>query len=194
MIINIIIVTIFLVLLLICILPSEVLVILVKLLLLNMQICFSSVYYIFHNDNKLISYFLEYFCGVKKSTNVNTLIDINFESNKINIFVENPKSSDFVDQFDFSILIERIIEFFLVYNWLFLPIILYFLIIYFLHAFLGLYSAYVDYFQKNPDHLTSMRAFLPAVFIFYFIIFIIFVGIIYFFKLYLFKILWFLFI
>ncbi len=173
---------------LICVLPFEGLVILVKLLLLNMQIFF---YWILNINN-----FIEYF-GIKKSVTLNTSIDIDFQNNSLDMFmkkIEKPKSNDFLDQYDFSELLEELIEFIYIYKWFLLPIVLYFVFIYTLHGILGLYSAYVDYFQKNPDHFQSIRAIFPAIFIFYFIIFIFFSLIYFFFILYLHYILWFLFI
>jgi hypothetical protein len=201
MFLNIIIVTIFLLLVLICILPFEVTVILFKLLLLNMQIIISWFHSFFSKNNEIIVFFLEY-CGVKKASFDNTanttsfIIDSNLiiKENQI-INCENLLSNDTFDEFNFIVGYNKIIDLFFSFDyWFFLPICLYLFIIYFLHALLGLYSAYVDYFQKNPDHLDSMRAFLPAVFIFYFIIFIISVIILYFFLLYLSHIIWFLFI
>jgi hypothetical protein len=195
MLINIIIITIFLLLVLICILPFEVSVILFKLLLLNMQIVLYWFHYFFSKNNRIITSFLEYF-GVKQSSDVHTpIIEINFKDEEINLIVKNTNSTDIIDQFNFSFVADKIMELFCSYDyWFFLPICLYLFIIYFLHALLGLYSAYVDYFQKNPDHFQSMRGFLPSVFIFYFLIFICTVIIFYCFTLYLYNIIWFLFI
>lgn len=172
-------------------LPFEVLVILCELLLLIMQ----TIFYWFLNILSTINFF-ECF-GIKKSVNLNTLNDISFETNQINTFmkkVEMPKSDDFFEQYDFSDLFEQLLEFFYIYKWFLLPIVLYFILIYVLHCILGLYSAYVDYFQKNPDHFQSPRAFFPAIFFFYLLIFIFFSLIYFFFLLYLHYILWFLFI
>jgi hypothetical protein len=172
----------------VCTLPLEVPVILVKLLLLNMQISF---YWVLNLSN-----FIEYF-GIKKSSDLNTKLDLTFENTLVDTFikkVEKPKSNDFFEQYDFSSLFEYLIEFIYIYKWFLLPICLYFILIYILHGVLGLYSAYVDYFQKNPDHFQSIRAILPAIFIFYFLIFVFFSVIYFFLFLYLHYILWFLFI
>jgi hypothetical protein len=173
--------------LLIYVLPFEGIVIFFKLLLLNMQ----TFFYWVLNVSNLIEYF-----GIKKSVNLNTTIDINFENNSIDMFIkkiEKPKSNDFFEQYDFINLFEQLIEFIYVYKWFLLPIFLYFVLIYILHCVLGLYSAYVDYFQKNPDHFQSIRAVFPAIFIFYFLIFVFFALIYFFIILYLHYILWFLF-
>jgi succinate dehydrogenase hydrophobic anchor subunit len=183
------------ILLLICFLPYEGLVILCELLLLTMQTIF---YWILTLLNTIIANFnIIEFLGIKKSVNLNTLNDINFEIDQINTFikkVEKPMSDDFFDRYDFSELFQHFLEFFYIYRWFLLPIVLYFLLIYVLHGILGLYSAYVDYFQKNPDHFESPRAFVPAIFIFYLLIFIFFALIYFFCFLYLHYILWFLFI
>src|SRR3990167_7896619 len=173
------------ILLLICFLPYEVLVILCELLLLTMQ----TIFYWFFTSFKTINVTVIEFFGIKRSVNLNTLNDIIFETDQINFIkkVEKPKSDDFFEQYDF-------IELFYIYQWFLLPIVLYFILIYVLHGILGLYSAYVDYFQKNPDHFESPRAFVPAIFIFYLLIFIFFSLIYFFCFLYLHYILWFLFI
>ena len=124
-----------------------------------------------------------YFLFSIKETIVNILNDI-LPSNKIEV--------DFLK--DESDLVEQLIELLAIYKWFLLPICLYFFIIYILHGLLGIYSAYVDYFQKNPEHFQSFRAILPAIFIFYFLIFIFFVLIFYFIILLFHYILWFLFI
>jgi hypothetical protein len=167
-----------------------------KLLLLNMQIFF---YWIFTNIYMFVKHIniMDYmwFFGVKKSTNLNTDLYFDLDENPVNLWiqkVENPKSDEFFDQYDFSKLIEQFFEFFFIYKWFLLPICLYLFLLYILHAILGLYSAYVDYFQKNPDHFDSMRAILPAIFIFYLIIFIFFALILFFCLLYLHYIIWFL--
>lgn len=100
----------------------------------------------------------------------------------------------FTNQYDLNNLINDYFEFIIVYIWVFFPIILYIGLIYFLHGLLGLYSAYVDYFQKNSDQVKTLRGALPALFIFYFLIFIIFVLLFFFFNLYLIYILWFVYI
>src|SRR3990167_5530605 len=160
------------ILLLICFLPYEVLVILCELLLLTMQ----TIFYWFFTSFKTINVTVIEFFGIKRSVNLNTLNDIIFETDQINFIkkVEKPKSDDFFEQYDFSELFQHFIEFFYIYQWFLLPIVLYFILIYVLHGILGLYSAYVDYFQKNPDHFESPRAFVPAIFIFYLLIFIFF--------------------
>lgn len=180
------------ILLLICFLPYEVLVILCELLLLIMQ----TIFYWFFTSFKTINVTVIEFFGIKRSVNLNTLNDIIFETDQINFIkkVEKPKSDDFFEQYDFSELFQHFIEFFYIYQWFLLPIVLYFILIYVLHGILGLYSAYVDYFQKNPDHFESPRAFVPAIFIFYLLIFIFFSLIYFFCFLYLHYILWFLFI
>lgn len=108
--------------------------------------------------------------------------------------VEKPNSDSFFDQYDYSNLLYFYFDFIDIYFWYFFPIILYIFLIYFLHGMLGLYSAYVDYFQKNPDHVESLRGVLPALFIFYFLIFIIVALFFFFLNLYLIYILWFVFI
>jgi hypothetical protein len=102
--------------------------------------------------------------------------------------------NDWISESDLNFLLEIVIEFFYIGKWILLPICLYFSFIYMLHAILGLYSVYVDYFQKNPDHSSAIRAFLPAMFIFYLILFI-FSSLIFFsLSLYLHYILWLLFL
>ena len=108
--------------------------------------------------------------------------------------IDEPKSDFIGDQYDIRGLVEQFMEYFYVYKWFLLPICLYLMVIYILHSIFGLYSAYVDYYQKNPDHIESIRALLPALFIFYFIIFIFFALIYFCLLLYLHYILWFLFI
>lgn len=108
--------------------------------------------------------------------------------------IDNPESDSFFDKYDFSNIYNLYFDYIDFYFWILLPIILYFFLIYFLHGMFGLYSAYVDYFQKNPNHVDSMRGFLPALFIFYFLIFIIFSIFFFSISLYLIYILWFVFI
>lgn len=108
--------------------------------------------------------------------------------------VEKPKSDDFFEQYEITELLETFVDFIYIYQWFLLPICIYFSLIYILHGILGLYSVYVDYFQKNPDHVESIRAIVIAAFVFYLLLFI-FCSIIYFFCfLYLHYIIWFLFI
>ena len=76
-------------------------------------------------------------------------------------------------------------------TYFFLPIIIYIFGIYILHGLGGFYSVYVDYFQKNPSHIDSYRAAIPAVFIFYLLLFIFTSLIFFFFNLYLIYLIWF---
>lgn len=108
--------------------------------------------------------------------------------------IENPESDSFFDKYDYSNLINFYFDYINIYVWILLPIILYFLLIFFLHGLLGLYSAYVDYFQKNPNHVSTMRGFLPALFIFYFLLFVIISFFLFLYSLYLIYILWFMFL
>lgn len=171
-----------------------------KLLLLIMQIIFYCYYFpylkpflpLFSKDN-LSSYF-----GIKETPGLN--LNEKFYSEIIESSepflkeIDNPESDSFFDKYDFSNVFNSYFDYIDFYFWILLPIILYFFLIYFLHGMFGLYSAYVDYFQKNPNHVDSMRGFLPALFIFYFLIFIIFGLIFFFLNLYLIYILWFVFI
>jgi hypothetical protein len=172
-----------------------------SLLLLNMQINFSFKSVL--NSIKLNSSLLGFF-GVEHVYNNNLKNEelkaicndyLNDYDEKIIFIKETDRSSDlFIDQFDFTYLFEIFTEFSSIYIWLFFLLIFYCIIIYILHSILGLYSVYVDYFQKNPDHVESFRGFLPMLFIFYFFIFVFF-GFFYFcFLVYFYYLLWLLFI
>ena len=146
--------------------------------------------------NVIDEHFLKYF-GIEKSLNLNSLDIIYFNDQMDTSLIkkiDEPKSDFIGDQYDIRGLVEQFMEYFYVYKWFLLPICLYLMVIYILHSIFGLYSAYVDYYQKNPDHIESIRALLPALFIFYFIIFIFFALIYFCLLLYLHYILWFLFI
>ena len=172
-----------------------------NLLLLNMQINFNFKCVL--NSVKLNSSLLGFF-GVEhvynndlKNHELDTICNdyLNDEDEKIIFIKESDRSSDlFIDQFDFTYLFEMFPDFFSIYIWLFFILIFYCSIIYIFHGILGLYSVYVDYFQKNPDHIESFRGFLPMFFIVYFLIFIFF-GFFYFcFLAYSYYLLWLLFI
>lgn len=140
--------------------------------------------YILHFLNQIQSFYDlgNFLCYIKNNI-INILNDF-LNSKKIELTFFN-EDSDLLQQF---------LEFLVIAKWFLLPICLYFLILYIFHALLGLYSAYVDYFQKNPDHLQSFRGILPAIFIFYFLIFIFFALIFTFLILLFHYILWFLFL
>lgn len=170
-----------------------------KLLLLIMQIIFYCYYFPYLKPflsfipKEYLSF--DFYFNMKKTSTVfdeyKPLIE------KIpNSEVDKDSTSELgiIDQYDFSNLIDYYFEDSEMWFWIFLPIIVYIFFIYFLHGMFGLYSAYVDYFQKNPDHVQSIRAYLPAFFFFLFLILIVFVFISYFFILYLIYILWFVFI
>lgn len=167
----------------------------IKLLLLNMQVKFYSFFVILKNK-------LDVKFGFEKSINSNDTYDLNenFFNDSIDAFKnlvkknEFSNSDSFIDRYDYTGLLEFVMEFFFIYKWFMLPFILFIGFIYTCHGLFGLYSAYVDYFQKNPDHINSYRAFIPAFSIFLFFIFIFFSLIFYLFILYLNYILWFLFI
>lgn len=125
--------------------------------------------------------------------------NINFEKKNIinSTFVEKSErcSDSFIDQFDFTyLLVDFIPEFYLIYIWIFFFFLFFFALIYMIHAILGLYSVYVDYFQKNPDHVDSFRGFIPMLFIVYFLIFIFFALFYFGCLVYLSYLLWFLFL
>lgn len=172
-----------------------------NLLLLNMQINFSFKYIL--NSIKLNSSLLGFF-GVEqvynnnlKSNELESICNdyLNNEDERIIFIKESDRSSElFIDQFDFTYLFEIFPEFCSIYIWLFFVLVFYCIIVYIFHSILGLYSVYVDYFQKNPDHVESFRGFLPMFFIFYFLIFVFF-GFFYFcFLVYSYYLLWLLFI
>jgi hypothetical protein len=156
---------------------------------LNMQIflhwCFEiyTVIYITFTDilDNTIAFLKKF--GLTKAPEVNGNIIFDETNNMI-------KPEDYI----FSFLFETVIEISYIAKWILFPIFLYFSFIYMLHAILGLYSVYVDYFQKNPLHMSTLRALLPGMFIFYLIMFIF--SSLFFFALilYLHHILWFLFL
>ena len=161
-----------------------------NLLLLNMQINFNFKCVL--NSIKLNSSLLGFF-GVEhvynndlKNHELDTICNdyLNDEDEKIIFIKESDRSSDlFIDQFDFTYLFEMFPDFFSIYIWLFFILVFYCSIIYIFHGILGLYSVYVDYFQKNPSHIDSYRAAIPAVFIFYLLLFI-FTSLIFFFLIF----------
>lgn len=172
------------------------LVIELKLFLLIMQIFFYCL--MTYIIRPFLSLFNSSGIGIKETPGLN--LNSNFYSEIIENSepflkeIDNPESDSFFDKYDFSNIYNSYFDYIDFYFWILLPIILYFFLIYFLHGMFGLYSAYVDYFQKNPNHVDSMRGFLPALFIFYFLIFIIFSIFFFSISLYLIYILWFVFI
>jgi hypothetical protein len=168
-------------------------------LLLNMQINFNNIFDFIHSlymiNKYVINQYILYNCfGNTRSENLNTHLIIEFEYTDESFFYKkkiNSNSDTIFDQYDFTILFNYFIEFIYIYKWFLLPLILYIIIIYLLHTLLGLYSVYVDYFQKNPSHIDSYRAAIPAVFIFYLLLFIFTSLIFFFFNLYLIYLIWF---
>lgn len=67
--------------------------------------------------------------------------------------------NNFISEADLNFLLELVLEFFYIGKWILLPICLYFSFIYILHAILGLYSVYVDYFQKIQIILMQLELF-----------------------------------
>lgn len=198
MFLNILIIIIFIILVVLVTLPffysfESLIVIFFKLLYtLNMQIVASNSCWLF---SKISNFVFKPF-GIKISVDVTLpVIDLHCnEADEINV-IDILNETDNINPEDFNELVEKIFDYFYSYNWwIFFPICLYLFIIYFLHSIFGLYSAYVDYFQKNPDHFESMRGFLPALFFFLFLFFIVVVINLFFLMLYLHHILWFLFI
>ena len=163
-----------------------------KLTLLTMQIIFYCIM------TYIIPFISLYLLGIKETPGLN--LNSNFYSEIIENSepflkeIDNPESDSFFDKYDFSNIYNSYFDYIDFYFWILLPIILYFFLIYFLHGMFGLYSAYVDYFQKNPNHVSTMRGFLPALFIFYFLFFIIISFFFFLYSLYLIYILWFMFL
>lgn len=123
--------------------------------------------------NVIDEHFLKYF-GIEKSLNLNSLDIIYFNDQMDTSLIkkiDEPKSDFIGDQYDIRGLVEQFMEYFYVYKWFLLPICLYLMVIYILHSIFGLYSAYVDYYQKNPDHFSSARGFIPALFILFLFLF-----------------------
>jgi len=155
-----------------------------KLLLLNMEIIFNTFAFSF-NINEFINNF-----NIMSS-------NISFIDNKWFLNENGYNNIEELDKvwyesFNFIDIINCF--FYSFYTWLFIPLLLCIGLIYFLHSIGGLYSAYVDYFQKNPDHFNSFRAFIPAFFFFFFLVFSVFSLIVFTEIQYLKYFLWFLFI
>ena len=131
-----------------------------------------------------------------------TLLNDNERKNSVIIeFIEFIKKKDFeglwnyiINECDFDKILVFYIEFKYYHFWMILPFMLLLGYIFALHAFFGLYSVYVDYFQKNPDHFYSYRGFIPALCIFVYLCFLILSLIFFFSSTYLLYITWFLFI
>jgi hypothetical protein len=138
-----------------------------KLLLLNMEIIFNICVVFFNSFN------MNNFINNINIMNINiTFIDDKWfseetDSNNIKEFYE--LNSSWFESFNYIDIINNFFCSF--YIWFLIPLFLCIVLIYFLHSIGGLYSAYVDYFQKNPDHFNSYRAFIPAFFFFFFLIF-----------------------
>jgi hypothetical protein len=162
----------------------------IKLFLLNMQVFFYYLTDIFMSQ-------INHKFGFEQVNNLNSNY---LNENPLNddiYFIkkdENPDSDSILDQYDYTGLMEFFMEFIFVYKWFMLPFVLFIALLHISHGLFGLYSAYVDYFQKNPDHIDSYRAFIPVFSISLFFVFVFF-GLFFFtFSLYLKYIIWFLFI
>lgn len=182
-----------------------------KFFLLIMQIFFSCFFF-----NTIVS-IINFFPGLKKFIEFETIksvliIDFNFKGIELKDydiilnFLENESNNDTnnigntlikrnsFNEYNFNNLIDFFYDFINVYIWFFFPFLIVIILLYSIHGLLGLYSAYIDYFQKNMDHVNSYRAFIPILFIFLLIIFIFFSLIFFFYIFKLIYILWFLFI
>ena len=162
-----------------------------KLLLLNMEIIFNIGFNYIHDLLINLNFQIKYFNIMNNNI---IFLDEQFffdSDNSINNneFKINENWYESVDWIDL------IINFFYsVYAWVFMPLLLCIILVYILHSIGGLYSAYVDYYQKNPDHFNSSRGFIPAFFIFFLFLFTFFSIIFFILIQYLKYFLWFLFI
>lgn len=105
-------------------------------------------------------------------------------------FLDNPNIYDKFETFNFNceyFFFEKIIQLYNSYNFLIiLPFILVIFFILLIHSLFGIYSVYIDYFQKNINFSNLIQGFIPAFLIFslilfYFILFIISFKVTYFF-------------